>query len=33
LFENWSEQDIDEIAHGIAKVAWHFARRRAAAPV
>ncbi|MCS7315696.1 MAG: DegT/DnrJ/EryC1/StrS family aminotransferase [Bryobacterales bacterium] len=33
LFEHWSESDVDEIAHGIAKVAWHLARRRAAAPV
>jgi len=33
LFEHWSENDIDEIAHGIAKVAWHFARRAAAVSV
>lgn len=32
LFEHWSENDIDEIAHGIAKVAWHYARGRAGAP-
>lgn len=31
LFEHWSEEDIDQIAHGIAKVAWHLARRRVAA--
>lgn len=30
LFEHWSEEDVDQIAHGIAKVAWHFARRTAA---
>ncbi len=32
LFEHWSEEDIDQIAHGIAKVAWRFARRAAAVP-
>jgi len=30
LFEHWTEEDVDQIAHGIAKVAWHLARRAAA---
>ncbi len=30
LFEHWTENDVDEIAHGIAKVSWNFARRAAA---
>ncbi|MEK7405387.1 MAG: DegT/DnrJ/EryC1/StrS family aminotransferase [Acidobacteriota bacterium] len=32
LFEHYTETDIDEIAFGVAKVAWHFARRSVAVP-
>jgi dTDP-4-amino-4,6-dideoxygalactose transaminase len=28
LHENYTEKDIEEIAHGIGKVAYHYATRR-----
>ena len=31
IYEDYTEEDIDEMATGIGKVAWHFAHREAAA--